>query len=540
MRKSKKWILVALVLLGAVSFRLWVARYLANDNPGDGKLYALMARNLLEQHVYSHEEEPPYNPSLIRLPGYPLFLAGLYSVFGHNNNTAVRITQALIDTATCVLVALLAFIWTPDERRKLFAAAAALLLAAICPFTTIYVATILTETWASFFAVTLCLLATLAFRAQSRGKKLWFWAATGFIGGVGVFFRPDSGLFVFAVGLALVFTLFSRKGAADSWLSRLRTVLIHGVVLSIAFGLVLVPWTMRNWRVFHLFQPLAPAHAEMPGEFVPRGYLTWLRTWIDDGRYIEPVLWSLGDKTISLNAMPESAFDSTDEKARVGQLLEQYNHPPSTDETSASEAAAESPEPSPSPDESAAQEPDEAGDESDEEEVEEPAGPEPPEMTPTIDAAFGQIARERIARHQLRYYLWLPIKRGWSLWVNPHSDYYPFTGELFPLSDLDYNIHQHIWLPLFALMVLVYTLLGVRGAIVLARTREGLARRWLLLVSLMIVIRLVFFSSLENPEPRYVVEFFPFLAALGGIGVSSWRRIPLARSSSHSHPVSTG
>ncbi|PYS32676.1 MAG: hypothetical protein DMF75_11405 [Acidobacteria bacterium] len=43
------------------------------------------------------------------------------------------------------------------------------------------------------------------------------------------------------------------------------------------------------------------------------------------------------------------------------------------------------------------------------------------------------------------------------------------------------------------------------------------SRSWLLLVGLIVVTRLAFFSTLENPESRYVVEFFPFLAALGGI-----------------------
>jgi len=35
--------------------------------------------------------------------------------------------------------------------------------------------------------------------------------------------------------------------------------------------------------------------------------------------------------------------------------------------------------------------------------------------------------------------------------------------------------------------------------------------------------RLILFSSMENPEPRYLVEFFPFLAVLGGIAIA---RIP--------------
>src|SRR5207253_5180837 len=94
-------------------------------------------------------------------------------------------------------------------------------------------------------------------------------------------------------------------------------VLTSGSALSLAFVIVLVPWTIRNWRVFHLFQPLAPAHAEMPGEFVPRGYLAWVRTWIDDGRYIGPVLWSLDESPIRFDEIPDRAFDTAEEKQRV-------------------------------------------------------------------------------------------------------------------------------------------------------------------------------------------------------------------------------
>jgi hypothetical protein len=63
--------LAAVLLLLALGFRLFVALRLPNDTPGDGVVYAQIARNVLEQHVYSHEEQPPFAPSLIRLPGYP-------------------------------------------------------------------------------------------------------------------------------------------------------------------------------------------------------------------------------------------------------------------------------------------------------------------------------------------------------------------------------------------------------------------------------------------------------------------------------------
>src|SRR5713101_7402624 len=188
------------VLIAAAAIRVAVAHYLANDAPDDGRVYAQIARNVLEQHVYSHADQPPYEPSLIRLPGYPLFLASIYSIFGHTNNGAVRIVQALVDTATCAVIALLAFYWQPDEKKKRATAIAALALAAICPFTTIYAATILTEVPTTFLVMAMFLAATLGFRKtftteeteKTRRFKhaLLWWGLAGLLGGLAVMFRP--------------------------------------------------------------------------------------------------------------------------------------------------------------------------------------------------------------------------------------------------------------------------------------------------------------------------------------------------------------
>lgn len=148
----------------------------------------------------------------------------------------------------------------------------------------------------------------------------------------------------------------------------------------------------------------------------------------------------------------------------------------------------------------------------------------PVKMTPEIDAAFGEIANQRIARHSLRYYLFLPAKRAHILWFNTHSDFYPFEGALLPLSDLDHTTHQQIWLPLFAALVAIYTLLGVAGLVCLWMTQDFYARIWASLVVLIIVTRLAFFSTLVSPEPRYVVVLFPFLVALGGVAIARLRK----------------
>src|SRR5712675_822707 len=185
------WVFAALIILAA-GFRVAVAHWLPNDSADDGLGYAQIARNVLEQHVYSHATEAPFDPSYVRLPGYPLFLATIYSVFGHTNNGAVRIVQALVDTASCGLVALLAFYWQPDEKRKRATAISALALAAVCPFTTIYAATILTEVPTTFLVMAMCLAATLAFRKKSTTEeaksnsrfktRLLWWLVAGLLG----------------------------------------------------------------------------------------------------------------------------------------------------------------------------------------------------------------------------------------------------------------------------------------------------------------------------------------------------------------------
>jgi 4-amino-4-deoxy-L-arabinose transferase-like glycosyltransferase len=562
---KRLWLAYTLLLLVALGFRLFIALRLPNDEPDDGRVYAQIAINVLEQHVFSHENQPPYVPSIIRLPGYPLFLAGVYKLFGHGTNTAVRVVQAGIDTLTGVLIALVAFQWV-DEERKHRAALIALALAVVCPFTAIYVATVLTEVPANFLAVAMVLATTLAFEAtdntdtpkafkatdntdtpkafdnsspgllqpwdkrakdvhNSEGvceaprncrKAVQWWIVSGLLAGVAVLFRPDSGLFAAAIGGTLVVSLLLRR--------RVKQFFVSATLFSSTFCLVLVPWTIRNYRVFHVFQPLAPAHGEMPGEFVPRGYLLWLRTWLDDSRYVGPVLWAVDTRPIPISAFPASAFDSDEERERVAALLEKYNHPDNAEDSSSSPSEESSQANSTENQNDQNQEEDSEGDEESQEEPEEQPESQDAdvEMTPEIDAGFAQLGQERRARSPFRYYVVLPLKRAETLWCDTHSQYYPFNGELLPLKDLDYDIHQQYWLPLFAALTALYSLLGVVGAGLLWLSRDPNARRWVLLAALVIVLRLGFFATLENPEPRYTVELFPFLIILAGAG---WSRV---------------
>jgi hypothetical protein len=507
----RKQIGIALLLtIAALSFRLFLALHLPSDDDDDGRYYALIARNVLNHDAYSGEEEEPFLPTLVRTPGYPLFLAGVYQVFGQDNNRAVRIIQAAMDTATCWLVGLLALYWSPvdwKQERCRRAMLAAFALAAVCPFTAIYVSTVLTETSTMLLVTALVLVVTLGLGSLTGFRQAGAWIAAGILGGAATLFRPDSALFAGGAGLVLVLTAgfraIARPRDGQEVQSRGRGVAracACGLLLLLSFAAVLTPWTMRNFRVFGIFQPVAPLYANNPDEFVPVGYIGWLRTWVDDERYVVALEDGLDLQPLSIDLAPPYAFDSAEERARVAALYERYNH-----------FVAPAAEPSELADTN--------GDDSGSQQVEETEPEQFVRMTPDIDAEFAQIARERVARHPLRYYAGLPLRRAMSLWFDTHSEFYPFQGRLFPLAELDIGAHQQYWLAGFALVLLTYTLLAWGGAWVMWANADS--RRWLLLVLLLIVPRLAFLCSQEHPEGRYVVEFFPFVTALGGLALSS-------------------
>ena len=568
---TKKHIAIAVLLtLAALGGRLFIALKLPNDAPDDGRLYARIARNMLDQRVYTIALEEPYSPTYIRLPGYPVFLAAVYKLFGHDNNTAVRVVQAFVDTLTCWLVAGLALAWTPtdwDPEKRRRALLIALALAVSCPFLAIYVGTILTEIWTAFLATLCALAASLAMRSASPKKAAPWWVIAGLAGGIATMFRPDAGLFVAAVGgtmavaglFSAVMLWRSARKIGDGDLSKVLrstakraflTVVLQGCMLTLGFGIALAPWTIRNARVFGIFMPLAPAQANMADEFVPRGFILWLRTWVDDVKYTEKVEWAMDDRAIHIDAIPPSAFDSDEERDRVADLLAKYNRekpppapspatpapavpapaaarPPASAKiaiananrsASGNEAAADAESKDDSSTDAAA-EGDSSGDDDSGADDDQPEPPEPPafagEMTPDIDAGFMEIAREHIARHPFRFYVVMPARRAASLWFDPHAQYYPFDGELLPLKDLDHDLHQEVWLPLFVGLTWIYTILAIAGAWVMWRGAGS--QPWLLMSLLWFAPRIAFLSTLENPEPRYVVVLFTFVMAASSL-----------------------
>ena len=144
------WVVLAAGLL----LRLWFVQHQMTPDD-DSDVYAELAGNLFHHGIYGIATNGVIDPTLIRLPGYPLFLALIFSLFGWGNFNAVIGVQIGLDLLGCWLIA--SFVREHASER---AGMVALVLAALCPFTAAYSTMALTECL-SVFAVSLALWSRL-------------------------------------------------------------------------------------------------------------------------------------------------------------------------------------------------------------------------------------------------------------------------------------------------------------------------------------------------------------------------------------------
>lgn len=299
---------VVAALAAGLLLRLWFIHYCPVID-GDTLVYGEIARNWFWHGVYGFTRPSGIDPTLIRLPGYPLFL-GLCSVFfGIDHYSKILLIQAVFDLCSCLLVA--GFAARMISHR---AGMATLFLAALCPFTANFVASPLTETL-TLFCISLGLYA-LAQYVDHPKLGVWFWLLALSIS-YAALLRPDGAL----LGLVLVPAMF--------WHGRQHISTSRGVMLA-AFCILLalmpfVGWTVRNLRTMHVFQPLAPRYANDPGEYVPHGWNRWIKSWAVDFTSTSEIYWNVNGALIDVRSLPARAFDTPGEKVGTSALFAAYN-----------------------------------------------------------------------------------------------------------------------------------------------------------------------------------------------------------------------
>jgi hypothetical protein len=300
------------VLAAGAALRLW-AIHAHPQIQGDSLLYGDIAVNWLTHGIYGHSVghasgATTVEPTLVRLPGYPAFLALCFALFGLASYRAVLYLQAIIDLVTCLLIAGLA-----GKICGQRAARVALLLAALCPFMANYVASPLTETL-SIFCV------ALGFRALAgmlEGPRLTWTVLLIFSWSYAALLRPDGALLAVVLWVALI--VYGRNSLGFAY--ALRLALVAGLLSVLPFA----AWTLRNWHTFHVFQPLAPRYATDPGEFGAPGFVRWVRTLSVDFTSTSEIYWNGNSDRIDPGDLPARAFDNAGQYQQTRRLLDDYN-----------------------------------------------------------------------------------------------------------------------------------------------------------------------------------------------------------------------
>jgi hypothetical protein len=437
---------------------------------GDGDTYIQLARNWADHRIYGLWLNGQLIPTDLRLPGYPAFLAAVAIVF-RRTTRAIVLSQSVLDLCTCFLAAALAAALAPRAGRRR-AAIAGLWLAATCPFLANYAAAVLTEVLVAFFATGALLFFVMSLSQQAAeysflGRRLQltpFVAASvgALLAGLASLIRPEMPLLLAAAGVVFAFRWYRSLG--------MRKILLAGTAMAIAFLLPLLPWAARNLISLHKLQISAPRYVTLPGEYATVGYFAWTNTWLERYRDVYLSDWKIGEEPVEMEDLPAAAFDSPEEKQTIATLFEEYNASPDLD------------------------------------------------ITPEQDREFARIARQRIARHPFRIRVWVPFQRALTIWFTPRTELMPIDGKFWPVAQNWRDSHADVLTTGgFAVLGYLYVALALAGICAAWRARPYIdaPNMWgILLIVAYMIVRTAFLTTVEAPEPRYVVTCFPAVLAL--------------------------
>ena len=465
-----------LAIIVALALRLFfVLRFPGPSD--DSELYIQFARTLVDNHVYGFWLNGHLIPTDLRMPGYPAFLSGVGILFGRSIR-AIELSQAVFDTLTCILTATLAATLAPSPaRRRVWIVS--LWLAATCPLVANYSAAVLTETLVTFLGTAaLCCyavglrqeIARFALRDMRNHLTPFAFALLGaFLTGMATLVRPEMPLLL--VVAVIVYAVRSAKSL------RLQKTMLLVAAMAAIFLIPLLPWAARNLITLKKVEFIAPRYVNLPGEYAPVGFYAWTQTWLERYRDVYFTVWKIGetDQPLIVDELPSTAFDSPEEKSRVADLFAEYNNKPDLD------------------------------------------------ITPEVDAKFAEIARERTRRRPLRTYLQVPFERALTIWFTPRTELLPIDGKFWPIREQWQDSHADVLVTgSFALLGYAYIALAVGGIWMAWNARAGHGASgiafgpnlWgLALLLVYFFLRTVFLTTVEAPEPRYVVSCYPGILA---------------------------
>jgi len=188
----------------------------------------------------------------------------------------------------------------------------------------------------------------------------------------------------------------------------------------------------------------------------------WIKTLTADFTSTNEIYWNGNSDRIDPGNLPARAFDNPGQYQQTQRLLEQYNATTT--------------------------------------------------LTPEFDAAFAELAAERVRAHPIRYYVGLPLLRLADMWLRPRVETLNVPLRWWQYAQHPAATRVALFYGALNLAYLVAAFLGV-----LQWPRLAGSMVWL------IALRSLLLATLEAPEPRYTLECFPLLIVLAAVALASCR-----------------
>lgn len=195
----------------------------------DAKEYDLIVESLLKGGGFPVERLSGNEVEIVRPPLFPLFLAGIYYVFGHNYSAA-RVIQALLASLLVFIIYYLA----RDIFKNEAAAVISCFVYALYPSLIAYTGLLYSETVFIFFFMFSMFFLHKAIISSGLG----FYALTGLFLGAATMISSRSLYVPVFILPGLLFTPNNKKKAIKGFITIIAVMLI-----------IFLPWTIRNYFV---------------------------------------------------------------------------------------------------------------------------------------------------------------------------------------------------------------------------------------------------------------------------------------------------
>jgi len=239
-----------LIMLVALALRLGYMWQFQNIHPRQGVSVipflfesGNIAHSLSTGHGFSSPFRVDTGPTAWMTPLFPLLLAGIFRLFGAYTFHAWAAT--VLFNISCCTLACIPIYFAGKRIGGILLGAGAAWLWAIFPNAILLPVESMWDACISALLVATILWATLTL-AESESQQLRKWCAYGLLWGVALLFNATlAALFPILAG----WLAYRARQAKRAWFKNAAAA----VVIII---LCCVPWTIRNYRVFHQFVPL--------------------------------------------------------------------------------------------------------------------------------------------------------------------------------------------------------------------------------------------------------------------------------------------